>query len=62
MWENAKPIFQEVVSELAPKCILFVCKRVYDRVSADFGEGELITFDGGNRQTLRIQNAYATYY
>lgn len=61
MWKNAKPIFQEVVSELAPKCILFVCKRVYDRVSADFGESELITFDGGNRKTLRIQNAYATY-
>jgi hypothetical protein len=61
MWKNAKPIFQEVVSELDPKCILFVCKRVYDRVSADFGEGELITFDGGNRNTLKIHNAYATY-
>lgn len=61
MWKNAKPIFQEVVSELAPKCILFVCKRVYDRVSADFDEGELITFDSGNRKTLKIQNAYATY-
>lgn len=66
MWTNAKPIFQEVVSELAPKCILFVCKRVYDRVSADFREGELITFVDSkhktlHRKTLQIQNAYATY-
>lgn len=66
MWREAKPIFQEVVSELAPKCILFVCKRVYDRVSADFGEGELITFVDSNhrnldRKTIQIQNAYATY-
>ncbi|MBD1845457.1 hypothetical protein H6F89_19005 [Cyanobacteria bacterium FACHB-63] len=36
MWTEAKPIFQEVVAELQPQCILFVCKRVFHRVSQDF--------------------------
>lgn len=61
MWENAKPIFQEVVAELKPKCILFVCKRVYTHVALDFLPSDSLIFDGGNRDTLQIQNALATY-
>lgn len=61
MWLKAKPIFQEVVSELKPKCILFVCKRVYSRVAHDFSLGESLKFDVGCRDTLKVQNAIATY-
>jgi hypothetical protein len=61
MWMNAKPYFEEVVSELNPKCILFVCKRVYDRITPDFPSGELLNSDSGNRTTIKIQNAHATY-
>ena len=38
MCKKAKPIFKDVVSKLKPKCILFVCMRVYDKVALDFPE------------------------
>lgn len=46
MWTKAKPIFKEVIAELKPKCILFVCKRVYDRVSPDFPGSTPLIVDG----------------
>ncbi len=46
MWTKASPIFKEVVAELKPKCILFVCKRVYDRVSAEFPDSTPLIVDG----------------
>ncbi len=61
MWENAKPIFEEVVSELNPKCILFACKRVYNHVALDFSPSDSLIFNGGNRNTLQVQDALATY-
>lgn len=62
MWKKGKPIFQEVVTELQPKCILFVCKRVYNEVAQDFPQiSPSLTFDEGSRKTLQIQDARATY-
>jgi len=64
MWKKGKSIFQEVVTELQPKCILFVCKRVYDEVARDrdFPQSSpSLTFDGGSRETLQIQDARVTY-
>ena len=61
MWENGKPIFKAVVAELKPKCILFVCKRVYTHVALDFSASDSLIFDGGNRNSLEIQSALATY-
>ena len=54
MWEKAKPIFQEVVAELKPKCILFVCKRVFDRVSLDFPASTPLVTDKDYSLTLEI--------
>ena len=45
MWEKAKPIFRDVVSTLNPRCILFVCKRVYDKVSSDFPASKPLVVD-----------------
>ncbi len=65
MWRNAKPIFQEVVAELKPKIILFVCKRTYVHMSPEFERGDLLKFDGDirdvDRDTRKIQGALATY-
>ncbi|WP_310487650.1 hypothetical protein [Chamaesiphon sp. VAR_69_metabat_338] len=61
MWEKAKPIFLEVVTELKPKCILFVCKRVYTHVALDFSPSDSLIFNCSNRNTLQVQDALATY-
>lgn len=53
MWEKAKPIFQKVVTELKPKCILFVCKRVFVRVSKDLTSTPLV-IDKDYPSTLEI--------
>lgn len=59
MWKKAKPIFREVVAELKPKCILFVCKRVFDRISLDFPASTPLVID--NSLTLEIyQNPHPT--
>ncbi|MEA5485566.1 MULTISPECIES: hypothetical protein [Pseudanabaena] len=61
MWKKAKPIFREVVAELKPKCILFVCKRVFDRVSLDFPASNPLFIDADNSLTLEIyQNPHPT--
>lgn len=52
MWAKAKPIFQQVVAELKPKCVLFVCKRVYKRVSPDFPSSTPLSVDGSHPATL----------
>ena len=56
MWEKAKPIFREVVAELKPKCILFVCKRVFDRISLNFPTSTplVIDIDTDNSLTSEI--------
>lgn len=54
MWEKAKPIFREVVAELKPKCILFVCKRVFERISLDFPASTPLVIDKDNSSTLEI--------
>jgi hypothetical protein len=54
MWEKAKPIFREVVAELKPKCILFVCKRVFDRISPDFPTSTPLVIDTDNSLTSEI--------
>ena len=54
MWAKASPIFKEVAAELKPKCILFVCKRVYDRVSSDFPSSNPLIVDESNLLTLSI--------
>jgi hypothetical protein len=36
MWTAAKPVFQTVVAQLQPRCILFVCKRLYYRVASQY--------------------------
>lgn len=55
MWEKAKPIFREVVAELKPKCILFVCKRVFERISPDFPKpSDPLFIDTDNSLTLEI--------
>jgi|GEM_PF-2016494 hypothetical protein len=59
MWEKAKPIFQDLISELKPKCILFVCKRVYDRVSPDFLASTPLVVDCSNPLTSK---AYKNQY
>jgi hypothetical protein len=53
MWLKAKPIFQDVISELKPKCILFVCKRVYDKVSPDFQASTPLVVDNSNPLTAK---------
>jgi hypothetical protein len=59
MWEKAKPIFQDLISELKPKCILLVCKRVYDRVSPDFLASTPLVVDCSNPLTSK---AYKNQY
>ncbi len=65
MWTKASPIFKEVVAELKPKCILFVCKRTYIKVAPEFKHGYPLEFDGDirdlPRDTRQIQDALATY-
>jgi hypothetical protein len=71
MWEKAKPIFSEVVAELKPKCILFVCKRVFDRISLDFPASTPLVIDADNsltseiyknpHPTVKINNALASW-
>ena len=72
MWEKAKPIFQDVVSELKPKCILFVCKRVYDKVSPDFPVSTPLVVDSSYpltskaykkqyHPTIKIGDAWASW-
>lgn len=53
MWGKAKPIFREVVAELKPKCILFVCKRVFERISLDFPASAPLVIDKDNSLTLK---------
>ncbi|MEI6330066.1 MAG: hypothetical protein WCP16_12580 [Pseudanabaena sp. ELA645] len=53
MWLKAKPIFQDVISELKPKCILFVCKRVYDKVSPNFQASIPLVVDNSNPLTSK---------
>jgi hypothetical protein len=60
MWQKAKPIFQEVVAELKPKCILFVSKRVFDRVKIDFPADAPLTINENNPLTLKIYNTSHT--
>ncbi|BAU11487.1 hypothetical protein LEP3755_19810 [Leptolyngbya sp. NIES-3755] len=43
MWQKAKPLFQDVVNELKPECILFVSKGVYDRASQEFSSSTPLT-------------------
>ena len=52
MWVKAKPIFKDVVAELKPKCILFVCKRVYQQVSLDFPVSTPLVIDESYPLTL----------
>ena len=54
MWTKAKPIFKEVVAELKPQCILFVSKRVYDRVSPDFPDSTPLIVDESDSLTSSI--------
>jgi hypothetical protein len=54
MWRKAKPIFRGVVAELKPKCILFVCKRVFERVSLDFPTSDPLVIDSDNSLTSEI--------
>jgi hypothetical protein len=61
MWAKAKPIFREVVAELKPKCILFVCKRLFERVSLDFPASNPLVIDADNSLTLEIyKNSHPT--
>jgi len=55
MWTTAQPIFREIVAELEPKCILFVCKRVFDRISIspDFPVSTPLSIDENNLFTLK---------
>lgn len=73
MWKKAKPIFQEVVADLNPnpKCILFVCKQVFDQVSPDFPISTPLSIDEKDLLTLqkyknphpviKINNAFASW-
>jgi len=71
MWAKAKPMFQEVVAELKPKCVLFVCKRVHAQVSPHFPRSTPLNVDGsypptltayGNSHpTLQIDDALASW-
>lgn len=71
MWKKAKPIFREVVAELKPKCILFVCKRVFDRISLDFSASNPLEIDEdysltseiykNPHPTVKIDNALASW-
>ena len=71
MWKKAKPIFREVVAELKPKCILFVCKRVFDRISPDFPASTPLVIDKdcsstseiykNSHPTVKIDNALASW-
>ncbi len=54
MWQKAKPIFKDVVAELKPKCILFVCKSVYCQVLSDFPQSTPLVTDGSYPPTLNI--------
>jgi hypothetical protein len=56
MWQKAKPIFQEVVAELKPKCILFVSKRVFDQVKLDFPADDSLTINEAYLPTSKIYN------
>jgi hypothetical protein len=57
MWQEAKPIFQEVVAELKPKCILFVSKRAFDRVKVDFPADASLTINEAYLPTSKIYNS-----
>jgi len=71
MWKKARPIFREVVAELKPKCILFVCKRVFEQVSLDFPASKPLDINTENslaleiyknpHPTLNIDNALASW-
>jgi hypothetical protein len=71
MWKKAKPIFQDIVAELKPKCILFVCKQVFDRVSEDFPTSTPLVIDKdyplaleiykNPHPTVKIDNALASW-
>lgn len=73
MWAKAKPMFQEVVAELRPKCVLFVSKGVYKRVSSDFHfpsstplnvDGSYpptLTVYGNSHPTVQIDDALASW-
>lgn len=72
MWERARPIFKNVVSTIKPECILFVCKRVYDRVALDFPASAPLVVDTNYpltskayknqyHSTLNINNALASW-
>jgi hypothetical protein len=60
MWQKAKPVFQEVLAELKPKCILFVSKRMFDRVQLDFPADIPLTINEAYPPTLKIYNASHT--
>ena len=69
MWERAKPLFREIVEELKPKCILFIGKCVYSRVSKDFllsqaldiTDVESLSVYQGVHPTIQIDDAIGTW-
>lgn len=69
MWEKAKPLFQDVVNELKPQCILFVSKGVYNQASKDFSSSEPLTIHDevalriykSSHSTVRIHQALASW-
>lgn len=61
MWSTAKPAFDVVISELSPKCILFVCKRLYYQIAGHFPAEKSFFIDEVRRDACRISDALATY-
>lgn len=69
MWEKVKPLFQQVVDELQPKCILFIGRRVYDRASKDFMRSKDLNTDDKEslsvyqsvHPTIQVDNAIGTW-
>ncbi|MBE9011837.1 hypothetical protein IQ250_16670 [Pseudanabaenaceae cyanobacterium LEGE 13415] len=69
MWKKAKPLFQSVVNELKPQCILFVSKGVYDRASQNFSDSKPLEINDDvalkiyqtSHPTVRIHQALASW-
>lgn len=68
-WEDAKPLFLDVVNDLKPQCILFVSKGVYDRASKGFpsstplaiSDDAALKFYNSSHSTAQIYQALASW-
>ncbi|MDX2216582.1 MAG: hypothetical protein SFY66_25185 [Oculatellaceae cyanobacterium bins.114] len=60
MWTQAKPVFDSLISQLKPQCVLFVCKRLYYRVACHYPAETSFLVDGIKHDACLINGVLST--